>query len=63
MEICIGEDMEIFTKIHMVLKEGYTRANIGEYCFVKFDASSLMLTDGLSKQSTYNQFVNKVGIR
>lgn len=63
MEIYIGKDMEIFNKIHMVLKEGYTRANIGEYCFVKFDAPSLMLTDGLSKQSTYNQFVNKVGIR
>ena len=24
MEICIGKDMEIFIKIHMVLKEGYT---------------------------------------
>ena len=56
MEICIGKDIEIFTKICMVLKEGYIRANTGEYCFVKFDASSL--TDGMSKQSTYNQFVN-----
>lgn len=58
MEICIGKYMEIFIKIHMVLKEGYIRANTGEYCFVKFGASSLMLTDGLSKQSTYNQFVS-----
>lgn len=58
MEICIGKDMEIFIKIHMILKEGYTRANSGEYCFVKFDASSLMLTDESSKQSTYNHFVS-----